>query len=189
MVAVVASAVCVALAVTACTSLEAGAQDPAFFKLVQTGTPQDVQAAISKGAEVSDQSNSGWTPLMAAAMANPRPEVITVLLEAGADVNARDRYDETPLIYAAQANPNPEVVTTLLKAGADINTRDQSGWTALMYAAALNPQGPMMITTLLNAGADAKVRDGMGRGAVDIARGNHALNGNPVVQKLEDASR
>jgi hypothetical protein len=62
-----------ALALTECTSLTAGAHDPAFFDLVQTATPQDVQAAISKGANVNDHSNSGWTPLMAAAMNNPHP--------------------------------------------------------------------------------------------------------------------
>jgi ankyrin repeat protein len=186
---VVALAFFVALALTACASLEAGAHDAAFFKLVQTGKPQDVQAAIGNGADVHDRSSSGWTPLRAAAMSNPHVEVTTTLLRAGADVNARDRYGETPLIYAAQNNPNPEVVAALLEAGADINARDQAGWTALMYAAASNPNGGVMITTLLKAGADASVRDGMGRAAIDIARGNHRLNGNPAVQQLEEASQ
>ena len=76
-VVVVALAVLVALALTECMSLTAGAHDPAFFDIVQTGTPQDVQAAINKGADVNDHSNSGWTPLMAAAMMNPHPEMLT----------------------------------------------------------------------------------------------------------------
>ena len=187
--AAVASAIFVGFALTGCMSLEAGAHDLAFFKLVQKGTPQDVEAAIRNGAEVNDRSKSGFTPLMAAARSNPRPGVISALLQAGADVNAHDGFDETPLLFACQNNANPDVIITLLEAGADINARDKSGWTPLMYAAALNPQAGLIIRTLLKEGADANVRDSLGRAAIDIARGNHMLNANPVVQQLEQATK
>jgi len=185
----VALTVLVALALTACASLEEGAHDPAFFELVQTGTLQEIQDAVSSGADVNDRSNLGYTPLMAAAMNSRLPEVVTALLGAGADVNARDRYDKTPLIYAAKATSNPAVIATLLNAGADINARDSAGWTALMYATAFNSGGGVTITTLLKAGADARVRDSLGHSAWDLAAANHLLNGNPVVLQLEESSR
>ena len=184
----------VALALTECTSLDAGAHDPAFFDLVQTGTPSDVQAAINKGADVNDRSNSGWTPLMAAAMNNPHPEMVTILLKAGADVNATDYRGKTPLMYAADNNLNREVIAALLKAGADINARDKAGWTALMYAVSnlgdsMSSHPGSMIILLLNAGADAKPRDSLGRSALDMARGDDNLKGTDALQQLEEASQ
>ena len=191
---IVVVAALVALALTECTSLDAGAHDPAFFDLVRTGKPQDVQAAISKGADVNDRSNSGWTPLMAAAMFNPQPEVMTIRLKAGAEVNARDNRNATPLMYAADSNPNPAVIATLLAAGADINARDKAGWTPLMYAVSnladsmSNPPGSMIIL-LLNAGADAKPRDSLGRSALDMASGDDELKDTAALQQLEQASQ
>ena len=184
----------VALALTECTSLDAGAHDRAFFGLVQTGTPQEVQAAISKGADVNDRSNSGWTPLMAAAMFNPHPEMLTILLKAGADVNTTDNRGETPLMYAVDTNLNPEVIAALLKAGADINARDKAGWTPLMYAVSnlgdsMSSYPGSLIIMLLNAGADAKPRDILGRTALDMARSDDNLKGTAALQQLEEASQ
>lgn len=107
-----------------------------FFDIVQAGTPQDVQAAVDKGADVNarDMESFGMTPLMWAAEWNKNPEVIVVLLKAGAEVNARDDDGETPLIYAAMYNPNPRVISTLLNAGADAKAKDSSGMTAVEYA-------------------------------------------------------
>ena len=76
------------------------AQTTAFFELVRKGTPQEVRAAISKGADVNTRDNDGWTPLMAAADYNPNPEVITMLLQAGANGKEKDRSGKTALDYA-----------------------------------------------------------------------------------------
>ena len=82
----------------------------------------------------------GITPLHAAAMPNPNPEVLAVLLEAGADPGAlawrtedhhyaERRSDNphyqwsgnvTPLYDAARFSADPEVVATLVAAGADV---------------------------------------------------------------------
>ena len=126
-----------------------------FFDLVRDGTPQAVQAAISKGADLKALNSLGETPLMWAACYNKNPEVITTLLKAGAGVNVKGPWDFTALMIAAQFNPNPAVITTLLKAGADIKARDSHyGGTPLMFAADSNT--PEVITTLLKAGADIK---------------------------------
>jgi hypothetical protein len=105
-----------------------------FFELVKTGTPQEIQAAISNGANVWARGKNGLTPLMAAADQNRNPEVIIVLLKAGANVNAQDEYGWTPLIHAVIDIQNPKVITTLLKAGANAKAKDKLGMTAFDYA-------------------------------------------------------
>jgi len=108
-----------------------------FFKLVGTGTPESVKAAINQGADVNGQDPLyGRTPLMWAAWGNLNPEVISVLLKAGADVNMKDANGCTPLLWAAWGNSNPEVITVLLKAGADAKTKNNMGKTALDNAQA-----------------------------------------------------
>lgn len=77
------------------------AQITDFFELVKTGTPQRVQDAIRKGANLEEGDKYGRSPLMWAAATNPNPEVITVLLKAGADIEARDKNRWTPLMFAA----------------------------------------------------------------------------------------
>ena len=90
-------------------------------------TPEGVRAALDAGADLEASTESGWTPLMFAAMFNENPEVVQVLLDAGADVEARDEDGWTPLLYAARYNSNPEVLQVLLDAGADPSTQDNDG--------------------------------------------------------------
>jgi ankyrin repeat protein len=105
-----------------------------LFAVAITGTAQDVQAAIDKGADVNARSD-GLTPLILAAENNENPEAITALLKAGADIEARDlKYGGTVLMWAAYTNRNPEVIITLLKAGANAKAKDDNGRTALDYA-------------------------------------------------------
>ena len=58
------------------------AQTTDFFALMKTGTPQEIQAAIDKGANIKAQDSLGRTPLMQAVRYNQNPEVITTLLRA-----------------------------------------------------------------------------------------------------------
>ena len=124
--------VAVVLAVLLATS--GYAQTTNFFELVMNGTPEDVQAAIDKGADVNAPNTVGETPLIVAAGYNKNPKVITTLLKAGADINAQDSlYGSTALIWAAYA-PNLEAITTLLQAGADAKAKSNEGKTAFDYA-------------------------------------------------------
>jgi ankyrin repeat protein len=161
---------------------------PDFFELVKSGTTQNVQAAIDKGADVNAHDNHGRTPLFLAAANNKNPVVITTLLKAGADIKARDKDGRTALMGAASFNQNPSVITTLLKAGADIKAQSKGGATALMRAAMHN-QNPEVITTLLKAGAYAKVKDNAGKTAFDYAKGNAKLKGTDALKQLEEASK
>jgi ankyrin repeat protein len=158
------------------------AQTTDFFELVKTGTPDDVQAALQKGANVNAQVTTGTpqelhkAPLSYAAQYNKDPEVITALLKAGADVNEMDTLQETALMLAAKFNPNPDVIATLLRAGADARA-NIVGWTPLMKAASHN-QNPEVITILLKAGADIKAKGENGWNALEYAA---AGNPNPEV--------
>jgi len=134
-----------------------------LFDLVETGTPEQVQAAINAGTQVNDSDTLGQTPLMLAAECNENPDVITTLLNAGAKLDDRkNEYSKTtPLMYAASSNRNPDVITTLLNAGAKLDDRGKDVKTLLMYAAWFN-ENPAVITTLLNAGANVNDRDTFG---------------------------
>lgn len=111
------------------------AQTKKLFDLLESGTPQDVQAAISKGADVkAHDSYYGATPLMGAISYDQKPEVIATLLKAGSDVNAQDNEGRTPLMDAALYNHHPEVITMLLAAGADAKAKSHEGKTAFNYA-------------------------------------------------------
>ena len=160
-----------------------------LFGVAMNGTPQEVQAAIEKGADVNAKDSSSRTPLMLAAKSNPNPDVITTLLKAGADIEARESPDrQTALMYAAEYNSNPEVITMLLKAGADINAKDWNAYTVLMWAAYKNPN-PEVVMVLLNAGANARVKLGDGVRAFDLAQFNEKLKGTDALKKLEEASK
>ena len=113
------------------------AQTTSFFQLVSKGTPQQVQAAIRKGADVNARGDDDWTPLMEAAWYNLNPEVISTLLRGGADARAQTKDGYTALMYAA-GRQSPTVITMLLKAGADVKAWDTLSMTALMWAAVYN---------------------------------------------------
>ncbi|MGA2612124.1 MAG: ankyrin repeat domain-containing protein [Spirochaetia bacterium] len=180
--------VVVGLAVLLAASAYAQTTDFHFFALVEAGTPQDVQAAISKGLDVNAKDKEGYTLLMHAAN-NQNPLVITTLLKAGADINARDTaFGGTALVWAAGWNQNPEVITVLLAAGADINAMDNYGRTPLM-AAARDNRNPEVLTTLLKAGADGKVKNNTGKTAFDLAQNNRRLKGTDALKQLEEATK
>lgn len=127
------------LLILACFFLAPEAFPQDFEQLVKTGTPEEVQEAISNGADVEatdfpfwsvkqfrsevahqyQNETEGLTPLMLAAAFNQNPEVISVLLKAGAKIDDRDNEGGTPLMWAAEYNSNPLVVSALLRRGKD----------------------------------------------------------------------
>ena len=168
-----------------------------FFNLCESGTPQQIEAAIQAGADVNAQNNGDVTPLMVAASNNNNPEVLKVLIQAGADVNAYEKFGETALTMAAQYNNNPEVVSlliqagardikpafawaawdnsnpevlkVLIQAGADVNAKDFLGVTPIMRAAQYN-NNPEVLRVLIQAGADVNAKNSKGETALDLAR-------------------
>ena len=165
----------------------AAMSDREFLHLCTTsGTAQEVERAIKDGANVHARSSDGFTALMAAALSNPRADVISVLLQNGLDVNHQSEKGQTALIAAVTYNLNPEVAYVLLNNGADVNIKDESGWTALLAAAWRNPY-PEIISELLRYGADANATIGKIR-AIDYARVNTSLRNTQAYQELKKAT-
>jgi len=110
------------------------AQASTLLELAPAGTAEQVQRAITGGADVNARDAADRTVLMLAAASNQDARVISILLKAGAKINARGPNGWTALMMAAFNNPNPDVVEALLKAGADGRIRSGAGETAYDYA-------------------------------------------------------
>ena len=132
------------------------AQSSDFFDLVQTGKPEEVQAAIARGADVRAKGDNEATPLHFAAQANKNPEVIRLLVKAGADVDALDGNGCTPLLdVLSNTEKRPAIALELVHAGANANAVDRNGYTPLGLA--LGKKYPAdFVLELLKAGAKAK---------------------------------
>ena len=91
-------------------------------------------------------------------------------------------------MYAAAGNQDPNVHATLVARGAEVDARSLARWTALMYAARDNPN-PEVVLRLLELGADPQLVNGDGQTALDLARGNPALQDTDVLNRLEVLTR
>jgi hypothetical protein len=139
-------------------SADAAMSTKDFEKLCESGTPQDVEAAIKGGALVnpdlrdSDMEDPfSHLPLMTAVENNPDPEVVSVLLKNNAELDARTFDGYTPLIVAVRKS-KPKFVRLLLENGADANDSGYYGISALMYAC-MEPNLEIA-SLLLDNGAD-----------------------------------
>ena len=108
-------------------------QTKSFLEVVALGGPLEVQAAISKGADVNARDTEGNTPLMLACNLQFY-EVAAILLKAGADINAKNVYERTALMWAAMYYEIPDKIIALLDAGADAKLKDKMGKMAFDYA-------------------------------------------------------
>ena len=118
------------------------AEEIDVFKLVENGTPEQLQSALKQGAEFNVKRNmsdfnadnfevsdywpfdTGETPLHRAAAYNRNPESIKFLIEQGLDVNAEAEvglYASLNPLACALFSKNTVAVKELLKAGANPN--------------------------------------------------------------------
>ena len=149
-----------------------------FLKLCKEGSIQLIVDAVENGANVNAGIEYGATPLAAAIMFNPNPEVIVSLIQAGTDVNARDKEGITPLMLAAIfGKSNSAVISAFTKAGANVNVKDNFGWTPLMQMVARN-SNPTAITAIIRAGADVNAKNEEGNTPLMLAA---MMNTNPGV--------
>ena len=91
------------------------------------GTPDNIAALVSAGADVEVRNRWGITPLISAVLYGSST-TIAALLDARADANVRDIYGDTPLLYAARSR-SPDIITALLEAGASGSAKDEDGKT------------------------------------------------------------
>ena len=129
-----------------------------FLDLVKDAGPEEVQKAISSGADVNTRNDEGKNALMLAAKFNNNPKVIEVLIKSGTNINARNADGRTALIFAVEKNANYEIIEILIKNGADVNAKNELGLTTLSIAAS-NGVKPEIIDILINKGANVNSRD------------------------------
>lgn len=103
-----------------------------FFQLIETGSPDAVQAALQANPTLLvSYDRLGRTPLHQAVARNSLA-VINTLLTAGSAINALDRARETALFQAVGRDPH--IFKLLLEAGADLHHRNMLGDTVLFSA-------------------------------------------------------
>jgi ankyrin repeat protein len=91
-----------------------------------------IQALLSRGADLDARDETGRTALLIATHGN-RIEIARTLIEAGADVNAKDRINDSPYLYAG-ARGHLEILKMTLAHGADLTSTNRYGGTALIPA-------------------------------------------------------
>jgi hypothetical protein len=106
---------------------------------------------------VNAHSPSGFTPLMAAAVAaHSNDAVVGLLIDAGAYLND-NTADGLNALMCAATHPSPKMLKMLLDAGADIHAKKDDGVTALFCAQALGQ--PESVVLLQEALARRVVRE------------------------------
>lgn len=124
------------------------------------GDADKVKSFLDEGADVNEESESGYTLLYYAAMASSK-DMAELLLAKGADVNAKNKYSGTPL-HVAVRKGYKDLVELLIASGADVNARDNSGVTTPLNSAAY--LGHKDIAELLiTKGADVNAKDNTSR--------------------------
>ncbi|PYS08976.1 MAG: hypothetical protein DMG15_25285 [Acidobacteria bacterium] len=135
-------------------------------------TADELRQALERGDDVNAADETGWTPLMIAAV-TVQPQSISILLDSGAYVDQRDHHGDTALIGAASVRFNnlqmaAEVLGILLAHGASVEATNDLGESALMWSArAGNPES---IKVLLKAGANPARVDRSGHDALFYLR-------------------
>jgi ankyrin repeat protein len=185
------------LSSTARVQVWCGQGTPLLCEAIDIGDIGRVDALLRAGASADASGDSGWPPLMLAAMfdepeicqhliehgASLEPgrgilplsaaarcghtQVIRVLLRGGARADASDRRGLTPLMDAA-AFGYPEIVRILIAAGANVNAVDSDGDTACIIVAE-NPNSGDVMAELLRCGADVNIANANGDTALHVA--------------------
>jgi ankyrin repeat protein len=152
-----------------------------FVEFCGNSAPGEIKRAVEAGADVNFQTESNFTPLLAAAGFNPDKAAVEVLLEAGADLNhVERRFGLNALMVAASYNRDPAMIELLVDKGLDVNAVNFQGGTALIQAASSNP-APEVAEALVKAGADIDAADSMGATALMHASGYGSVR---VIRKL-----
>jgi ankyrin repeat protein len=140
-----------AVGLTLVLSTHAWAASPPIVDAVKLHDLRQVQALISKGANVNAPEVDGATALHWAVDNDDRP-MVDLLLRNKANANATNRYGVSPLMLAV-THGNVLVAQALLDRGADPNAALPEGETILMTAA--RSGSVPIVKLLLSRGATA----------------------------------
>ncbi len=126
-----------------------------------------VCSLIREGADVSARTETGTTPIYAAA-GGGHLEIVRVLLKAGAATNGNEEGDFAPLNVAAMAG-HLEIVKLLVFAGASLDSTNSNGSTAVLDAAEVGQKD--IVSYLVGVGADVRIVDNSGLSVLCVVAG------------------
>ena len=120
-----------------------------------------VRKAVCDGADINDDNDNAYTPLLSAAM-NGNTDMVRLILSLDADPNANLNHpdSQTILHLIAESDNAPEVAGILVEAGADISATDEYEKTPLHAAAFCGHVKYAQF--LIDCGATVDQKDGLG---------------------------
>ena len=120
--------------VLACVTFsgKANAESANLFIAARTNDVVGARALLANKADVNQQDEKGYTPLIIATY-NGNYDVAQFLLDHGAATEKKDTSGRTALMGVSFKGEDREV-ELLLKYGADPNAKDAHGMTSMMYA-------------------------------------------------------
>jgi ankyrin repeat protein len=149
------------------------------------GNVQAMQEMVDDGADVNQEDDYGYLPLILAVQQGSM-EMVCLLLERGAIVSKKSRDGHTAL-NAAVMNNDEELARLLLDKGALINETGLNGFTPLIQAAICGSGN--IICLLLQKGADPEVKDTGGCTAMAWAIKNEDTEAQQALKNALDACR
>jgi ankyrin repeat protein len=130
-----------------------------------------LRVLLERGMDPNLATNTGLTPLMAAANRG-NVEAMKMLLAKNAVADAKNAAGASALIFAANSG-NPAAVALLLEKGADVNTRTKRGESALNAAATQGVEESLRL--LLDRGAKVNNQDERGYSPLMHAAASDAI--------------
>ena len=122
---------------------------------------------VSQGADVNAVANSGYTPLLGAALSlweHDKAEALEYLVSQGADVNAKTSDNQTALTIAAGLpGLNLKMLKCLISAGADVHATEGVFGRTPFHETARTCPDVECLKYLISKGADPNVKDKSGK--------------------------
>ena len=135
-----------------------------LVRAIQRGVADDVERALTTGANANATDGEGLPALMAATLFGDA-RTVDLLLRHGADPNRAGPSGTTALMWAM---PDAEKVRILLARGANVNARSETGRTPLLVASSY-PGTVGVLRLLLDRGADIRATDAAGANPLALA--------------------
>jgi serine/threonine-protein phosphatase 6 regulatory ankyrin repeat subunit B len=155
-----------ALVLTARAAEDATENEAESVKLLHQaaakGDLEQVKLLISKGANVNEKDEKGWTPLHTVSYNEPykAADIVEVLIAKGANVDVKDVSGRTPLHVAA--SKGTVIFKLLVAKGANVNARDKRGNMPFHSAAGGQYISEGHLKLLIAKGADINARNDRG---------------------------